>query len=90
MKLGMRILSEVLNWTISILLAQPTKKASYRDFSKYQWSDFEGGYILITLKYWLDFCWGQGNLWAPVCQLDGQSVTLCFCVRTAITAPAHG
>ena len=50
MKLDMRILSEVLNWTISISSAQPTKKASYRDFSKYQWSNFEGGYILIGLR----------------------------------------
>ena len=32
MKLGTHVLSEVLNWTISILLAQPTKKVSYRDF----------------------------------------------------------
>ena len=50
MKLGLRILSEVLNRIIPILLAQPTKKASYRDFSKYQWSDFEGGYIFDTLR----------------------------------------
>ena len=40
MKLGTRVLSDVLNRAISILLAQPTKKASYRDFSKCEYSDF--------------------------------------------------
>ena len=34
MKLGTHVLPEVLNQIISNLLAQPTKKASYRDFSK--------------------------------------------------------
>ena len=33
-KLGTHVLPEVLNQIISSLLAQPTKKASYRDFSK--------------------------------------------------------
>ena len=34
MKFGTHVLPEVLNQIISSLLAQPTKKASYRDFSK--------------------------------------------------------
>ena len=34
MKLGTHVLPEVLNQITSSLLAQPTKKASYRDFSK--------------------------------------------------------
>ena len=34
MKLGTHVLPEVLNQTISALLAQPTKKASYRDLKK--------------------------------------------------------
>ena len=34
MKLGTHVLPEALNQIISSLLAQPTKKASYRDSSK--------------------------------------------------------
>ena len=42
MKIGTHVLYEVPNQTISIFLAQPTKKASCRDFSKKpkKWDNF--------------------------------------------------
>ena len=52
MKLGTHVLPEVLNQIISNLLAQPTKKASYRDFSK---KNLKNGLLLNALRYQLGF-----------------------------------
>ena len=55
MKLGTRILCEALNQAISYLQAQPTEKASYRNFKNAKNLTFGSGYVLNALGFRLNF-----------------------------------
>ena len=49
MKFATHALLEVLNWTMSTLLAQPTKKASYRDLKK-NYNSIQGRSIQLCVR----------------------------------------